>query len=478
MIPLIIWIDQAKGLWFCFPQPHFFRRKDQQSLRICDICDRYVRKICEIRTCDIKGKECVTFEYLSIDLFFNNIMSKKTLWGVCLMKQEDVVIVCARRTPTGSFQGVFKEVSATTLGSIAIRAAFTQAGLTPEEVTEGMMGCVLSAGLGQSPCRQALLGAGLADSVGALTINKVCGSGLKAVMLAHDLLKVNPDHILIAGGMESMSMAPYLLTKGREGYRMGHAQMYDHMMLDGLEDAYQKGSSMGLFAEYTAEKYGFSRQTQDEYAIHTAQKALAAQAAGAFDDEIVPVDVPTKNETIQVAMDEPPSRVKVEKIPTLKAAFKKEGTVTAANASSISDGAAAVVMMTESAATKRGLQPLARIVAHASHSHAPEWFTTAPIGAIQKVLQKAKWSLHEVDLFEINEAFAVVVLAAIQDLKLPLEKVNVNGGACALGHPIGASGARILVTLLHALEKRRLKRGVASLCIGGGEGVALAVERF
>jgi acetyl-CoA C-acetyltransferase len=392
------------------------------------------------------------------------------------MTQENIVIVSAKRTPVGAFQGVFKDIKSTVLGSIAIRAAYENAGLTPQEITEVIMGCVLPAGLGQSPCRQALLGAGLASSVSALTINKVCGSGLKAVMLAHDLLKANGEQIIVAGGMESMTTAPYLLSKGREGYRMGHAQIFDHMILDGLEDAYNKGSLMGVFADNTAEKYGFSREDQDQYAIKTAEKAFAAMKSSAFKDEIVAVPVSSRNETIQVSEDEPPTKVKTDKIPSLRPAFKKDGTVTAANASSISDGGASLVLMTESNAQKRGLKPLARVVAHASHSHEPEWFTTAPVGAVQKVLQKAGWSTNDVDLYEINEAFAVVAMAAIKELNLPAEKVNVNGGACALGHPIGASGARILVTLLHALKNRGLKRGVATLCIGGGEGVALAVE--
>ncbi len=394
------------------------------------------------------------------------------------MTQDTIVITSAKRTPIGAFQGVFKDFSAIQLGSTAIKAAFQESKLQPEEVSEVIMGCVLSAGLGQSPCRQALLGADLPYSTSATTLNKVCGSGLKSIMIAHDLLKSGSSSIIVAGGMENMTRAPYLLSKGRDGYRMGHAQIFDHMILDGLEDAYSSGTLMGVFAENTAEKYGFTRQDQDQYVIQTAENAFAAQKNDSFKAEIVPVPISTKTGTIEVNEDEAPSRVKIDKIPQLKSAFKKEGTVTAANSSSISDGAAACVLMTQSDAEKRGLKPLARIVAHACHSQAPEWFTTAPVGAIQKVLQKTGWSIAEVDLFEINEAFAVVTLAAIKELAIPREKVNVNGGACALGHPIGASGARVLVTLVHALVSRGLKKGIVSLCIGGGEGVAVAIEAF
>ena len=389
-----------------------------------------------------------------------------------------VVIVNAVRTPIGAFQGQFKNTSAIVLGATAMRAAYTKVGLEANMVQEAVMGCVLSAGLGQSPCRQALLGAGLNSSTTALTINKVCGSGLKAVTLAHDIIMNENHSIFIAGGMENMTMTPYLLAKGRDGYRMGHAQIFDHMMLDGLEDAYAIGTPMGLFAENTAEKYGFSRQEQDHYAIQTATKAFHAQQTGAFDNEIVPVTVITKDGSFEIMQDEAPSRVKVDKIPHLRPVFKKDGTVTVATASSISDGAAALLIMTEQRARENNLQPLARIIAHASHSQAPEWFTTAPIGAIRKVLQKTGWTSENVDLYEINEAFAVVTMAAMKEIEIPIHKLNIHGGACALGHPIGASGARILVTLVHALINNNLKRGIAALCIGGGEGIAIGIERI
>lgn len=389
------------------------------------------------------------------------------------MSNESVVIVAAKRTPMGGFNGSLSGVSATHLGEVAIKSAVEN--LDVSEIDEVIMGCVLPAGLGQSPARQASLGAGLPLSAGVTTVNKVCGSGLKAVMLAHDLIKAGSAETIVAGGMESMSNAPYMLPKARTGYRMGHGQVLDHMMLDGLENAYD-GKAMGCFAQDTADEESITRGDMDEFALSSLSKAHEAINSGTFSDEIVPVTLSTRKGDVVVDTDEGPSSARPEKIPTLRPAFKKDGTVTAANSSSISDGAAALVVMSESKAKALGLAPLARVVAHATHSIEPENFTVAPVGAMEKVFDKAGWQKGDVDLFEINEAFAMVTMLAIKKLGLDAEKVNVKGGACALGHPIGASGARILVTLLHALKQRGGKKGIASLCIGGGEGVALAVE--
>ncbi len=389
------------------------------------------------------------------------------------MSNESVVIVAAKRTPMGGFNGSLSGVSATHLGEVAIKSAVEN--LDVSAIDEVIMGCVLPAGLGQSPARQASLGAGLPLSAGVTTINKVCGSGLKAVMLAHDLIKAGSAETIVAGGMESMSNAPYMLPKARTGYRMGHGQVLDHMMLDGLENAYD-GKAMGCFAQDTADEESITRGDMDEFALSSLSKAHEAIDSGTFSDEIVPVTLSTRKGDVVVDTDEGPSSARPEKIPTLRPAFKKDGTVTAANSSSISDGAAALVVMSESKAKALGLAPLARVVAHATHSIEPENFTVAPVGAMEKVFDKAGWQKEDVDLFEINEAFAMVTMLAIKKLGLDAEKVNVKGGACALGHPIGASGARILVTLLHALKQRGGKKGIASLCIGGGEGVALAVE--
>jgi acetyl-CoA C-acetyltransferase len=394
---------------------------------------------------------------------------------------DPVVIVSVARTPIGSMQGELSGFAGHQLGSIAIKAAVERAGLTPEQIQEVVMGCVLPAGQGQAPARQASLHAGLPLSAGATTINKVCGSGMKAVMWAHDMILAGSQEIVVAGGMESMSNAPYLLPKARAGYRYGHATMFDHMAYDGLEDAYDKmpnggGKSMGLFGEQCADKYQFTRQAQDAFAIASTQRAVAANNDGSFDWEIAPVTVAGKKGDVVITKDEQPFKSNVEKVPTLKAAFKKDGTLTAATSSSISDGAASMVLMRASKAAELGLKPLANIVGHATHSQAPEWFTTAPVGAIQKLYDKLGWTTDSVDLFEINEAFAVVAMASMHDHNIPHTKVNVNGGACALGHPIGASGARLIVTLIGALRKSGGKRGIASLCIGGGEATALAVE--
>lgn len=394
------------------------------------------------------------------------------------MLSDPVVIVSAARTPMGAFQGDFASVAAPTLGAAAIEAALERAGLAPESIEEVVFGCVLSAGLGQAPARQAALGGGVPLSAGATTVNKMCGSGMKAVMLAHDLILADSARIVMAGGMESMSNAPYLLEKARSGYRLGHGQVIDHMFLDGLEDAYDKGRLMGTFAEDCAEQYQFTRQAQDEFAVTSLTRAQNAIASGAFADETVPVTVAGGKTTTIVSYDEQPGKARLDKIPTLKPAFRSGGTVTAANSSSISDGAAALLLMRASEAEKRGLKPLARLVGHATHAQAPSQFATAPVGAMRKLAEKTGWALKDVDLFEINEAFAVVTMAAMHDLDLPHDKVNINGGACALGHPIGASGARVLVTLLAALRHHGLKRGVASLCIGGGEATAMAVERI
>ncbi|HYD99289.1 MAG TPA: acetyl-CoA C-acyltransferase [Alphaproteobacteria bacterium] len=394
------------------------------------------------------------------------------------MSEDPVVIVGGARTAMGGFQGELKDVKATALGAVAIRGALERAGLAPDQVEEVVMGCVLPAGLGQAPARQAARGAGVPDSVGATTINKMCGSGMKAVMFGHDLLKAGSASVVLAGGLESMTNAPYLLDRARNGYRMGHGRVYDHMFLDGLEDAYEPGRLMGTYAEDTAQHYQFTRDAQDAFAIESLRRAQKAGADGTFGAEIVAVTVEGRGGAVQVTTDEQPRNAKPDKIPNLKPAFRKDGTVTAANASSISDGAAALVLMRQSEAERRGLTPLARILGHSTHAQAPAWFTTAPIGAMEKVLAKAGLSAKDIDLFEINEAFAVVTMAAMRDLDLPHDKVNVHGGACALGHPVGASGARILVTLLNALQKYDLKRGVASLCIGGGEATAVAIERM
>lgn len=395
-----------------------------------------------------------------------------------MQADDPVVIVGAARTPMGGFMGDLAGATASALGAVAISGALSGAGVEREAVDEVIMGCVLPAGQGQAPARQASLAAGLPLGTGATTINKMCGSGMKAVMFAHDLIRAGSAQVVAAGGMESMSNAPYLLPKARGGYRMGHGQVIDHMFLDGLEDAYDKGRLMGTFAEDCAEAYQFTREAQDAYAITSLTRAQAAITAGRFAGEIVPVAVPTGKSTTDVSIDEQPGKARPDKIPTLRPAFRANGTVTAANASSISDGAAGLILMRASEAERRGLTPRARIVAHATHADKPALFATAPIGALRRLAERAQWSLADVDLFEINEAFAVVAMAAMRDLDLPHEKVNVNGGACALGHPIGASGARVIVTLLAALEAQGLDRGMASLCIGGGEATAIAIERL
>ena len=394
-----------------------------------------------------------------------------------MQNNDPVVIVGMARTPMGAFQGELAGFSATDLGKTAIAEALKRSGAAAADIEDVIMGCVLPAGLGQAPARQAVLKAGLPESTGATTVNKVCGSGMRALMLAHDALLAGSSKIMIAGGMESMSNAPYLLDKARSGYRLGHGKIYDHMFLDGLEDAYEKGQAMGVFADETAHKLQITREDQDKFALASLTRAQRATRDGDFKAEIVPVTIKAKTGDTVISEDESPKRGKPEKIPQLKPAFTPDGTVTAATSSSISDGAAALVLMRKSEAQKRGLKILAEIKAHATHSQKPAEFTIAPIGATRKVLEKAGWTVKDVDLFEINEAFAVVTLAAMRELNLAHEKVNVNGGACALGHPIGASGARIIVTLLAALEKRGLKKGVASLCIGGGEATAVALER-
>ena len=392
------------------------------------------------------------------------------------MNPDPIVIVSAARTPMGAFQGELKGFTAPELGAAAIRAAVERAKLKPEEVQEVLMGCVLSAGQGQAPARQAALGAGLALSTGCTTVNKMCGSGMKAAMLAHDSLVSHSNEIIVAGGMESMTNAPYLLPKARAGLRMGHGQVIDHMFCDGLEDAYEKGRLMGTFAEECAGSYKFSREAQDEFAITSLKRAQKANKEGWFAWETTPLAIKAGKDEKFVETDEQPFKANFDKIPTLKPAFRKDGTVTAANSSSISDGAAALVLMRRSTAEKRGLSPIATIIGHSTHAQAPGLFTTAPVGAIRKLFERTGWSADKVDLYEINEAFAVVTMAAMQEHKLPHDKVNVHGGACALGHPIGASGARILVTLIGALRKYGGKRGVASLCIGGGEATAMAIE--
>ena len=389
---------------------------------------------------------------------------------------DPIVIASAARTPIGGLLGDFAGVQAWQLGATAIRAAVERAGVEGKEVDEVLMGCCLMAGQGQAPARQATLAAGLPQSAGAVTLSKMCGSGMRAMMFAHDMLAAGSADIMVAGGMESMTNAPHLLVNARKGYRYGAVSTLDHMAVDGLEDAYQRGKAMGVFAEDCVAKYCFTREEQDKFAIASTERAIKANSDGSFDWEIAPVTVSGKGGDVAVKKDEQPFKAKLDKIPGLKPAFKKDGTITAANASSISDGAAALVMMRSSTAGKRGVKPIARIVAHAVHAQAPEWFTTAPIGAIEKVLQKAGWKASDVDLWEVNEAFAAVTMAAMKELGVPHDKMNVHGGACALGHPIGASGARIVVTLLGALRKTGGKRGVAALCIGGGEATALAVE--
>ena len=393
-------------------------------------------------------------------------------------RSDPIVIAASVRTPLGRFQGELSPIVAPRLGSTVIKTAVERAGLAPERIDEVLMGCVLPAGQGQAPARQAARGAGLPDATGATTVNKVCGSGMKAVMLGHDLITAGSADIVVAGGMESMSNAPYLLSQARAGYRFGHGQIFDHAALDGLEDAYEKGRSMGTFGEDTAQQYQFDRKSQDRYAETSLRRAKTAVEGGAFDSEIVPVTIAAKGGDLVIKRDENPLKVSPDKIPTLKPAFRPDGTITAASSSANADGAAALVLTRLSVAEREGLPVLAVIRGHASHAQEPAWFTTAPIGAIRKLLAKVGWSKDDVDLFEINEAFAVVVMAAMRDLALDHEKVNVHGGACALGHPIGATGARIIVTLLNALEKKGGKRGVASLCIGGGEATAVAVERL
>jgi acetyl-CoA C-acetyltransferase len=392
------------------------------------------------------------------------------------MKPDPIVIVSVARTPMGGFQGELKSFAAPELGAAAIRAAIERAKIKPEDVQEVVMGCVLPAGQGQAPARQASLGAGLPLAAGCTTLNKMCGSGMKAAMLAHDLLTAGSMDVVVAGGMESMTNAPYLLPKARAGYRMGHAQVLDHMFYDGLEDAYDKGRLMGSFAEDCAQKYAFTREAQDAFAIASLKRAQQANTEGWFAWETTPLAIKAGKDEKFIEMDEQPFKANLDKIPTLRPAFRKDGTVTAANSSSISDGAAALVMMRRSTADQRGLAPLATVIGHSTHAQEPGWFTTAPVGAMQKLFARTGWSAKDVDLFEINEAFAVVTLAAMQEHKLPHEKVNIHGGACALGHPIGASGARIMVTLLGALRRTGSKRGVASLCIGGGEATAVALE--
>ncbi|MDR6666156.1 acetyl-CoA C-acyltransferase [Rhizobium sp. 1399] len=394
-----------------------------------------------------------------------------------MILQDPIVIVGAARTPIGSFQGELKDAAAPELGAAAIRAALQRSGVEADAIEEVVFGCVLPAGQGQAPARQAAIHAGLPFATGASTVNKMCGSGMKAVMIAHDLIAVGSASVAVAGGMESMTNAPYLLDRARAGYRLGHGRVVDHMFLDGLEDAYDKGRLMGSFAEDCAEAYQFTREAQDAYAVASLTRAQKAISGGYFDSEIVPVTVKSGKAEQVASRDEQPGKARPDKIPTLKPAFRDGGTVTAANSSSISDGAAALVLMRRSEADRRHLRPLATILGHATHSQAPNLFATAPIGALQKLSDRTGLPLSDVDLFEINEAFAVVAMAAMRDLDLPHDKVNVHGGACALGHPIGASGARILVTLLSALERYDLKRGMAALCIGGGEATAVAIER-
>ena len=390
--------------------------------------------------------------------------------------QDPVVIVSAARTPMGAFMGDFADLAAHDLGGAAIKAAVERAGIEPALIEEVLFGNCLMAGQGQAPARQALFKGGLPQSTGAVTLSKMCGAGMEATILAHDQLIAGSREVMVSGGMESMTGAPYLLKKGRGGYRMGHDKVFDHMMLDGLEDAYEPGRSMGTFGEDCAAKYQFTREQQDAFAIASVTRAQEAARSGAFDAEIAPVTIKTRKGDVTVSVDEGPAKARLDKISSLKPAFKKDGTITAASSSSINDGAAAMVLMRASTAQRLGCKPLARIVGHATHAQAPEWFSTAPVGATEKLLKKIGWQVGDVDLWEINEAFAVVPMALMADLKIPHDKVNVNGGACALGHPIGASGARILVTLVHALKARGLQRGLATLCIGGGEATAMAIE--
>jgi len=394
------------------------------------------------------------------------------------LNKKDVVITGVARTPMGSFQGVLSTMSAPSLGSIAIQAAIKESNLKPEDVDDVIMGCVLPAGMGQAPARQAAIGANIPVSTGATTINKMCGSGMRSAMIANDQIIAGSSNISVAGGIESMSNTPYILPKVRAGLRMGHGEVKDHMFIDGLEDAYEPGRLMGTYAEDTAEAYQFTREQQDEFAIRSLKRAKKANEDGTFKNEIVPVQIKTRKGETEIFNDEQPFTADISKIPNLRPAFKKDGTVTAANSSSISDGAAALVIMTLEEAEKRNIKPLARIISHSTNSQEPAWFTTAPIGAIKKVLEKASWKLNDVDLFEINEAFAVVPMAAMKDLSLSADIVNIHGGACALGHPVGTSGARIIATLITALEKYNLDKGVASLCIGGGEATAIAIEKF
>ena len=392
------------------------------------------------------------------------------------MSDEKVVIVSAKRTPIGSFQGNFESLKAIELGSRVIEENINDISINPKEIDETIMGCVLPAGLGQAPARQAAMGAGIPSQSGATTINKMCGSGMKSIMFGHDSIKAKQNNIVVAGGLENMTNAPYILSKARKGFRMGHADVKDHMFLDGLEDAYQKGKLMGSFAEDTAEHYQFTREQQDNFAITSLERAKKANEDGTFESEIVPIKVLNKKNEIIINKDEQPFKSDITKIPTLKPAFRKNGTVTAANSSSISDGASSVILMLESEAQIRGIKPLARIIDHSTNSQEPKWFTTAPIGAIEKVLEKSGWKKTDVDLFEVNEAFAVVPMAVMKDIGISNDILNIYGGACALGHPVGASGTRIVTTLINALKKNNLKKGVASLCIGGGEATALTLE--
>lgn len=392
--------------------------------------------------------------------------------------EDPIVIVAGARTPMGGFQGVLSNVTAPELGAASIKAVVERTGIKPDEISEVMMGCVLPAGMGQAPARQAARYGGLPDSVPCTTVNKMCGSGMKTVMMAYDALHARPKDVIIAGGLESMTNTPHILPKLRGGQRLGHTQIYDHMFLDGLEDAYDKGRLMGTYAEDTAQHYQFTREAQDAYAVESLRRAKAANEDGSFEKEMAPVKVKSRKGEVVVNRDEQPFTADPSKIPGLKPAFRDGGTVTPANSSSISDGAAALILMRLSEAKRRNLKPLARIVATSSHAQAPAWFTTAPIGAIKKVLEAAGWQAKDVGLYEINEAFAVVTMAAMRDLDLPHDKVNVHGGACALGHPVGASGARIIVTLINAMEKRGETKGIASLCIGGGEATAVAIERM
>ena len=392
------------------------------------------------------------------------------------MNEDKVVIVSAKRTPIGSFQGNFESLKATELGSRVIEKNINDISINPKEIDETIMGCVLPAGLGQAPARQAAMGAGIPSESGATTINKMCGSGMKSIMFGHDSIKAKQNNIVVAGGLENMTNAPYILSKARKGFRMGHTDVKDHMFLDGLEDAYEEGKLMGSFAEDTAEHYQFTREQQDNFAITSLERAKKANEDGTFESEIVPIKVLNRKNEIIVNKDEQPFKSDITKITTLKPAFRKNGTVTAANSSSISDGASSVILMLESEAQKRGIKPLARIINHSTNSQEPKWFTTAPIGAIEKVLEKSGWKKTDVDLFEVNEAFAVVPMAVMKDIGISNDILNIYGGACALGHPVGASGTRIVTTLINALKKNNLKKGVASLCIGGGEATALTLE--